>query len=306
MDRPRRNKAIVAERHLDLNALQTFVVVVRCHGFAAAARQIGMPRSTVSLRIRNLEKALGARLFKRSTRSFALTGEGTALYERSAAALLSLNEAIEEVRADGDSYRGEIRLTAPADFPGGLLAAAIDEYRGQHPGVRFEVLLTNDVLDLVSENVDIALRIGAANPQDVLVKEVLDMEFGLYARAEYLRRHGVPSDIQAATALIGPRQPELLRLLSAAMKGPPLPQFDVAADSFTLVRELVLRGHGIGLLPAALCAQEIAAGAVLPVLPEQFAGVIRLHLSYPSRADRSPRIAAFARVLERHLRSPGS
>jgi DNA-binding transcriptional LysR family regulator len=291
---------------VDLNALQTFVVVVRCRGFAAAARQIGMPRSTVSLRIRNLERALGVRLFKRSTRSFALTAEGSALYERSAAALLSLNEAIADVRADGDNYQGEIRLTVPADFPSGLLAAAIAEYRGRYPGVRFEVLLTNHVLDLVSDNVDIALRIGAANPQDALVKGVLDMAFGFFASADYLQRQGMPSDLRAATTLIGPRQADLLRLLSAAMSGTALPQFHVAADSFALVRELVLRGHGIGLLPAGLCAQEIASGAVLPVLPEQVAGVIRLHLTYPSRADLSPKVAAFARILESHFPSRSS
>jgi DNA-binding transcriptional LysR family regulator len=289
------------ERLLDLNALQTFVAVVRAGGFAAAARQAGIPRSTVSLRIRNLEEALRVRLFKRSTRSFAPTVEGTALYQRSADALMTLNDAIAGLTTP-DAYAGEIHLTAPADFPSSILAAAIGDYRDQYPNVRFEVLPTNEVLDLVSENIDIALRIGAANPQDALVKGAINMDFGFYASAQYLKRHGIPSDIRAASTLIGPLRPDLLRLLTAALQeGTALPRFHVAVDSFMLVRELVLRHNGIGLLPGALCAPERASRSVLPVLPDRFSGSIRLHVTYPSRADLSPKVAAFARILERYL-----
>src|SRR5262245_37615237 len=176
---------------MDLNSLQTFVSVVRAGGFAAAARQTNTPRSSVSLRIRNLEKTLGVRLFKRSTRAFSLTAEGVELYQRSAEALASLTDALAGMSGAGGSYVGGIiRVTVPADFPARIVAAAISEFRGEHPAVRFEVLLTNDVLDLISENIDLALRIGASNPGEALVRGALDMKFGLYASAEYLRRNG--------------------------------------------------------------------------------------------------------------------
>src|SRR5215475_3677245 len=126
---------------MDLNTLQTFVAVVRAGGFAAAARQTRTPRSSVSLRIRNLERTLGVRLFKRSTRAFSLTAEGAELYQRSAEALASLTDALAGMsRADG-SYAGIIRVTVPADFPTGIVAAAMAEFRALHPAVRFEVLL---------------------------------------------------------------------------------------------------------------------------------------------------------------------
>src|SRR5215475_1822548 len=170
---------------MDLNTLQTFVAVVRAGGFAAAARQTRTPRSSVSLRIRNLEKSLGVRLFKRSTRAFSLTAEGAELYQRAAEALASLTDALAGLsRADG-SYVGAIRVTLPADFPAGIMAAAISEFRDEHSAVRFEVLLTNDVLDLISENIDVALRIGASNPQQALVRGAIDMQFGLFASTEY-------------------------------------------------------------------------------------------------------------------------
>src|ERR1700754_4460074 len=166
---------------MDLNALETFIDVVRAGSFSAAARRSSMPRSSVSLRRRRLEKALGVRLFKRATRAFALTAEGQELYQRSVGALTSLTDTIAALRQEGRFYTGEIRVTFPADFPPKIIAAAISEFSAAHPKVRFNVVPTNAVLDLVSENVDIALRIGAANPQDAIVRGALDMELGFYA-----------------------------------------------------------------------------------------------------------------------------
>jgi DNA-binding transcriptional LysR family regulator len=285
---------------MDLNSLQTFVAVVRAGGFAAAARQTNTPRSSVGLRIRSLEHALGVRLFKRSTRAFSLTTEGAELYQRSAEALASLNKALAGISGAANSYVGGIRVTVPADFPAGIVAAAISEFRDSHPAVRFEVLLTNDVLDLISENIDVALRIGASNPQEALVRGAIDMKFGLFASTEYLRRSGEPADIHAVTTLIGPLRPDLRRLLSHAL-GAELPQFQIAVDSFVLVRELVLQHQGVGLLPQSLCRAELASGAVAPVLPSLWSGSIRLHLTFPSRTDLSPKVNAFAQVLVRHL-----
>jgi DNA-binding transcriptional LysR family regulator len=292
---------------MDLNSLQTFVAVVRAGGFAAAARQTNTPRSSVSLRIRTLEGALGVRLFKRSTRAFSLTTEGAELYSRSAEALASLAGALAGLSKAGPSYVGGIRLTAPADFPPGIIAGAVSEFRETHPAVRFEVLLTNDVLDLISANIDVALRIGASNPQEALVRGVLNMEFGLFASSEYLRRNGAPSSIHAVATLIGPERPELQRLLSRALKnGVEFPQFQVAVDSFVLVREFVLLHQGVGLLPQSLCRAELASKAIEPVLPHLFSGSARLHLTFPSRADLNPKVNAFAQILARHLEAAGA
>jgi DNA-binding transcriptional LysR family regulator len=287
---------------MDLNSLQTFVAVVRAGGFAAAARQTNTPRSSVSLRIRNLEGALGVRLFKRSTRAFSLTAEGVELYQRSAEALGSLTTALTGISGAGRSHVGKIRVTVPADFPAGIVAAAISEFRDEHPAVRFEVLPTDDVLDLISGNIDVALRIGASNPQEALVKRAIDMKFGLYASTEYLRTNGEPANVHAVTTLIGPLRPGLRHLLSRALSSSvEFPQFQVLVDGFALVRELVLQHQGVGLLPQSLCRAELASGAVAPVLPSLFSGSLRLHLTFPSRADLSPKVNVFAQILACHL-----
>jgi DNA-binding transcriptional LysR family regulator len=286
---------------MDLNALETFIYVVRAGSFSAAARRASMPRSSVSLRIRSLEKALGVLLFKRSTRAFALTAEGQELYQRSVGPLTSLTDTLADLRQVGRFYTGEIRVTLPADFPPNIVAAAISEFCAAHPKVRFNVIPTNAVLDLVSENIDIALRIGAANAQDAIVRGAVDMELGFYASTDYLRHHGGPAKLATATHLIGPQQPELRRLVERLLDGGVLPQFHITVDSFVFILELVLLGQGIGLLPKSLCKAALASGLLVQVLPEILSTSVRLHLTYPSRAAISPKVKAFAQILTRHL-----
>jgi DNA-binding transcriptional LysR family regulator len=286
---------------MDLNALETFIDVVRAGSFSAAARRANMPRSSVSLRIRNLEKALGVRLFKRSTRAFALTAEGEELYRRSAGALTSLTDTLADLSEVGRFYTGEIRMTLPADFPPKRVVAAISEFSAAHPKVRFNIVPTNAVLDLVSENVDIALRIGVANPQDAIVRSAIDLELGFYASTDYLRDHGEPESIVTATQLIGPQRPELRRLIERLLDGEGLPPFHITVDSFTFILELALRGQGIGLLPRSFCRAGLASGVLVQVFPNILSKSIRLHLTYPSRADISAKVKAFAEILTRHL-----
>jgi DNA-binding transcriptional LysR family regulator len=161
---------------MDLNAIRTFIEVVRAGGFSAAARRLGMPRSTVSLRVRTLEGSLGVRLFKRSTRAVALTEEGRALFDGADAALGALAETVTSIGAVGGELKGPIRVTAPSDFPTRFLAEAIGSFRARHPRVTFEVILSNALLDLVSDNIDIALRIGIGNPQDAVMRSVFSAD----------------------------------------------------------------------------------------------------------------------------------
>ncbi|CAB3761349.1 LysR family transcriptional regulator [Paraburkholderia solisilvae] len=287
---------------MDLNALQTFIAVVRAGGFAAAARETDVPRSSVSSTIRKLEKNLGVRLFKRSTRAFSLTAEGQTLYQNCANAMSSLTDAVASVTGGGESFGGEIRMTLPADFPAHIAAAAIAEYRQRHPAVRFHIRNTNEVLDLVANNIDLALRIGSSNPQDAIIRGVINMNLGLFGSKRYVETTGVPLHIREVASLIGPQRAELRRLILESFASDARPAaFDIVADSFTFIRELVLCNQGVGILPISLCRADMEAGSMVRVLDEQFSLTVRMCLTHPSRADLSPKVASFAQVLARHL-----
>src|ERR1700749_4572173 len=189
---------------MDLNAIGTFIEVVRAGGFSAAARRLGMPRSTVSLRVRTLEQSLGVRLFKRSTRAVALTEEGRALFEGAGAALGTLAETVTSIGAVEGELKGPIRVTAPADFPTRFLAEAIGRFPVPPPPLTFAVILSNPLLGLVSDNVDIALRIGIGNPQDAVMRTIFSAEYGLFASPGYLQQHGEPTTIADVRTLIVP------------------------------------------------------------------------------------------------------
>src|SRR5580692_5428171 len=143
---------------IDLNDVAAFVRVAEDGGFTAAARALGVPKSTVSRALARLERALDVRLVQRTTRSFALTDAGRAYYERVRGAVAQVAEASADVTDRSDNPRGTIRITAPVDLGEAFLAAAIVAFVEKHPDVQFDVSLTARVVDLVAEGFDLALR----------------------------------------------------------------------------------------------------------------------------------------------------
>jgi DNA-binding transcriptional LysR family regulator len=285
----------------DLNAVRTFAEVVRSGSFAAAARRLGMPRSTVSLRIRNLEQAIGVRLFKRSTRAIVLTSEGQALYDGASAALDTVAETMTSIGAAKGELKGPIRFTAPSDFPTDLLAEAIGTFRAMQPKVTFEVVLSNTLLDLVADNIDIALRIGIDNQQDTVTRRAVIARYGFFASPSYLESFGEPAKLDDIGALIAPsrelREYLELQVLGGAALGKPA----IEANNFLLIRDLALAGCGVGLLPVRVCAQDVSAGLLRQTLGNAIVGSVSMSLSFPTRADMSDRVKAFADHLVRYF-----
>jgi DNA-binding transcriptional LysR family regulator len=278
---------------MDLNAIRTFIEVVRAGGFSAAARRLGMPRSTVSLRVRTLEQSLGVRLFKRTTRAVTLTEEGRTLFDGADASLGALAETVTSIGAVGGELKGPIRVTAPADFPTRFLAQAIGSFRARHPQVTFEVILSNALLGLVSDNVDIALRIGIGNPQDAVMRTVFSAEYGLFASPGYLQQHGEPTTLaDVVTLIVPPREMRNFlerRVFRAVFPADPA----IQANNFLLIRDLAIGGHGVGVLPVGLCTPDVEQGRLRRTLPDM-TGVATMGLSFPNRADMSARVRAFA------------
>jgi DNA-binding transcriptional LysR family regulator len=285
---------------MDLNAVRTFIEVVRAGGFSAASRHLGMPRSTVSLRVRTLEESLGVRLFKRSTRAIALTEEGRALFDGADAALGALAETVASIGSVDGELKGPIRVTAPADFPTGFLAEAIGSFRARHPRVTFEVILGNALLDLVSDNIDIALRIGIDNPQDTVMRRVFSAEYGLFASPAYLQQHGEPTTVTDVHTLIVPPR-EMRNFLERSVFRAAFPaEPAIQANNFLLIRDLATGGHGVGVLPIGLSTPDVEQGRLRRTLPEM-TGAVTMGLSFPNRADMSERVRAFADHWAREL-----
>jgi DNA-binding transcriptional LysR family regulator len=280
---------------MDLNQTRVFVEVVRAGGFAAAGRRLHLPKSTVSARVQALEARLGAQLLKRSTRQVALTSEGRAYFDAVACAVDALVDAEAATTAEDGVLSGPIRFTAPLEFPRDALTTAICSFLENHPKVQFEITLTNRPVDLVAENIDLALRGGDPGGAGLIIRKVGQIVFGLYASPSYIARHGRPADLAALVdhnllRFSSPSQSRVLRAADPVGAG----AARISCDNFAFLRRLAARGAGITALPDALVTPQVASGALVRVLDGWNSESSALNLVFPSRRDMTPRVKAFA------------
>jgi DNA-binding transcriptional LysR family regulator len=280
---------------MDLNQTRVFVEVARAGGFAAAARRLGLPKSTVSARIQSLEQRLGAQLFKRSTRQLALTDEGNAYFGAVAGAVDSLVNAEAASTSEKGVLSGKIRFTAPLEFPRDAITSALASFLQKHPRVRFEIMLTNRPLDLVADNIDLALRGGDPGGAGLIIRKVAEIGFGLYASPQYIERCGRPETLEELgqhdlLTFVSPSQSRLLRAAELLQGHEPR----IATDNFAFLRRLVVAGIGIAAIPDILVRHEVAAGRLERVLDAWAGDPSGLYVVFPSRKDMTPRVKAFA------------
>lgn len=279
---------------MDLHRVAIFVKVVDEGGFTAAARAIGLPKSSVSRAVSLLEAELGARLLRRSTRSISLTDAGAAFYERATRGLSILDEAREAVVELESDIRGPVRITAPVDAGIWMLAPIVASFIERHPAVQLDVVLTGRVIDLVEEGFDLALRAGPIRDERLVAKKLPTLGFALYASRAYLERHGAPSRVTdlAKHRCVLFRAPR--GKMSWSLSGPSGEQTvevsgPASADDYSFAVQLVAAGAGIGLLPMPVAER---AGGVERVLPRYGAPGGLLHLVHASGRYLPRRVAA--------------
>ena len=182
---------------MGLEDIGTFVEAAERGSLSSAARELGVPKSTVSRRIARLERELGQELIRRSSRTFKLTEAGDALYRQSAPAIRDLAEATRAVTEAGSEPQGDLKITAPVDLGSApRFASLLVAFRSAWPKVRLVVDLTDRYVDLVAEGYDLAFRIHSHALEDrasLKVRRVGPFNGGAYASPRYLDRAGRPS-----------------------------------------------------------------------------------------------------------------
>ncbi len=290
---------------MDLNEAAVFVKVVQAGGFSAAARQMGVPTSTVSHRVARLEKRLGVTLLQRTTRRLNLTEAGELFYRHATVGLEHLTEAEAAVTAATEKPRGLLRITAPTDFGDALLAGIIREVRQTHPGIEVDLFLTDRMVDLVGEGLDVAIRAGELADSSLVAKGVGVACWALFASPDYLETAPPldrPEDLAehdcVQFASLGREQWQLSD--SETRRSIPM-EGRVIVNDFSVVREMVLAGDGIGLLPTYDCRREVQAGRLARVLPEWHARADPIHIVYPWQRFVPPKLRAFIDVVSGEL-----
>lgn len=287
---------------MDLNRIAVFAKVVEAGSFTAAGKALGLPKSSVSRSVAQLEEALGVRLLQRTTRTLHLTDAGQTYYETVARALSGIEEANAAAAALDRTPRGTVRMTAPVDVGIALLADIVASFTKKHPGIRVEMVLTSRVVDLVGEGFDLALRAGKLGDSSLVARRVGPTETALFASSGYLARKGTPkrlADLADHDCIVFRPTGERTRWTLHGPKGQETVEVTgpIAADDFAFVQRALERGAGIGLLPSFLCAQSSSRAKLLRVLPEYAMQGAHLHVVQPGSRYLPQRVA----LLREHL-----
>ncbi|MBL0768516.1 LysR family transcriptional regulator [Sphingopyxis sp. DHUNG17] len=280
---------------MNLDHAKIFVEVVRTGTFTAAAHRLRIPKSTVSARVKALEERLGAQLLKRTTRNVVLTFEGEAYFHAVAAAVDMLSNAEAAIVGDRGVLSGVIRFTAPLDFPVELLNSAICDFCRDHPHIRFDIRLTNDPVDMVTHNIDLALRGGEPAGRDMVVRKVGRIDFGLFASPAYFDGRIRPRSIGD---LCGHDMlhfdPGPSRGATARLAVPGGGEARIISDSYAQLAALATEGMGIACLPSPIAARGLETGLLERIEAGWEPPSANLYLVYPTRRDMSARVKAFA------------
>lgn len=292
---------------VDLNETAVFVKVVQAGGFSAAARQLGLPTSTVSSRVARLERRLGVTLLRRTTRRLGLTEAGELYYRHASEGLDHLIEAEAAVSASAGQARGLLRLTAPADLGDAILADLIARLRAANPGVEVELMLTDRYLDLVAEGADAAIRTGELQDSSLVATRVGVARWAPFASAEYLDSAPAlvePADLAAHRCLqFTPLGREHWQLVRAGARALVAMTGQVMVNDIGVVRALALAGQGVALLPTYLCRAEAGGGPLVPVLPGWQAKADPIHIVYPRQRFLPPKLRVFLDLAATLLRA---
>lgn len=265
---------------MDLNLLRLFLAVAETTSFSAAARKLGLPKSSVSRGVASLENSLGTQLLHRTTRQVSLTTAGTALYDRAAPLMRSLDDAVGALPEREEEPSGELRITAPNDVGAVLLPEIITKFTARYPRIRLDVRLTNRPVDLVAEGFDVAIRAVAGRMADtsLVARKLTAIEIQFFASPSYLARRGTPRSLEELA--------DHDWVLFRSWKMPPAlakakGNARIVGDDMLFLRNSVIAGGGVGILPAFLAHADVTAGNLVRVVPRYTELSSTLIMLYP-------------------------
>ena len=288
-----------------LQDMALFAQVVECGSFTQAAKLAGLPKSSVSQRISQLEQKLGLRLLNRTTRQLSVTFAGERYLVHCQEMLQASERANLALQRLRDNPSGRLRISTPAGLGATLMARLATDFQDRYPDVSLEVYVSDTIIDMVEAGFDVALRTGKPQDSSLIGRHLGSAPRYLLASPKYLMKHDEithPQQLEshlciahrAWSVLVLRKQDEYYRWQ--------LPDTHTT-DNLLYARECALEGGGITLLPAFLSREVVAKKQLIQVLPEWRAEDNELYLVYPSRKLNSPALNCFIDVVTQHLAS---
>lgn len=281
-----------------LDALRAFVRVVEQRSFAAAARDLVLPRSRVSEAVQQIERQLGARLLVRTTRQVTPTAEGELYYQQVLRILDAMDSA--DALVSTDVPAGPLRIDVHGTFARRFLLPGLPEFLDQHPGIRLHLGEGDRLVDMVKEGVDCVIRIGEPRDSALVGRKLGELGEGTFASPVYLERYGVP---RSPDDLQGHR---MIGFLSTATHTIVPLEFGTGVNSRKVTlpaavtvsaastnASLAKLGLGLIQVPRYRVDHELATGGLVEVLAEWLPAPSPVYLMYPDGRQLAPRVRRF-------------
>ena len=269
-----------------ISDLEIFARVAAAGNMSAAGREMGLSPAVVSKRLSHMEERLGARLFQRTTRQLKLTETGEGYYARIVRILRDIDEAEAFVSQVSGKVAGTLRITAPIGFSRRHIAPYLPDFMREYPELSVEVMLRDDIIDIVGESVDVAIRIAELDDSSLVARKLAPCRRVICAAPSYLERYGEPETLaelsehnclsqgyQHVWRLLGPNGPTSIRI------SPKL-----RCNSGDVLHEAQLSGMGIALRSTWAVNEDLKSGRLKVVLPDyrELPGVA-IYAVYPCR-----------------------
>jgi DNA-binding transcriptional LysR family regulator len=289
----------------DLNELRTFQRIVACGSLSAAARDLGVGLAVVSKRLMALERRAGQRLINRTTRTLSATDEGMVLLAYVDRVLEELAAAESRMTIGAEVPYGLLRVSSPISFGRIHLVPLVAELVNQHPKLDVELRLDDRLVDLTSERIDVAVRIGQPRDSSAIMRKIADSYRILVAAPSYLKRHGKPKAIGDLDRHLFLRYDD--RSSPWRLEGPMNeiveidPRTRLHANSGDAVQDWALAGLGVMLKSDVDVAADIASGRLVHILSDWRSAPAPIYALMPSRRHTPSKTRAFIEALSARL-----
>lgn len=288
---------------MKLDAMALFALVAREGSFTAAARVSGLPKSTVSQRVAELENGLGVRLLHRSTRRLTLSEAGQVYLQHCSVMLDAANAADAALSRLRDAPAGTLRITAPEASGTLLLPALLAVFNQRHPAVTVECIISDAQLDLIAERIDLALRTGQLADSSFVSRRIGPVSRVLVASPGYLAQAGwpqTPAELDSHRLLMHGVLPQWPLQQAGDVVQVSASRASLRANNLNTLRQLALAGAGIALLPRFMVRQALAEGSLHCLLPGNPPPDNHYYAVYPSRSHRPAALTALLDFIEEY------
>lgn len=291
----------------DLNDMMIFLAVIEAGSFTLAADRLGMPKANVSRKVSRLEKNLNVILLERSTRSQHLTEAGRRYLAHCKRIHTELDLATASVCELFHSYAGDLKIGASVATGQQILRPAISRFMHQYPDLKVQLNIVNRRVDFIEEGFDVVIRIGQLKDSMLMAKKLGTVSRKIFSSPSYLAKQGNPDRVEKLSEhqllIMNPLNnsgsfPEnndfKLNLLSATSEGITVScQPRLLVDDFSILKQSIVDGVGIAVLPDYMCRQEVAAGHLVNILPDWGMAKVDVYALYPKHRAKIPKVKAF-------------